>query len=78
MGKFTYGKNEIRTTVYGTDHAETLLVGNQTRDPKMGVVRSSFTQKLPKETNWKVNSTLFSTTEEEVSEQKGEELTKIH
>lgn len=69
MGKFTYSKNEIRTFVYGTNHAKTLLVGNQTRDPKMGVVRSSFTQKLPKETNSKANSSLFSTTEEEVSEQ---------
>lgn len=66
MGKFTYSKNEIRTTVYGTDHAKTLLVGNQ-------VVPSSFTQKLPKETNWKANSSLFSTTEEEVSEQFGEQ-----
>lgn len=58
MGKFTFGKNEIRTT----DDAKRLLVGNQ-------VVRSSFTEKLRKETNWKANSSLFSTTEEEVSEE---------
>lgn len=62
MGKFTYSKNEIRTTVYGHRSRKNIIGGKSNADP-------SFTQKVPKETNWKANSSLVSTTEEEVSEQ---------